>query len=159
MTEIGDEGLLAPASRSEQGEGVARLRKSAARKSPSIIASAELQEPAEDKMVSIPKLDALDPSMALKKKKKKGKGKRDVDLRSLHNREFLSHQFIKKLWRVVCKLDGIKGKLVLQEQTKKCAICLLILAKLTHQMGIRSLTQHTPLRRKQPAKQKSLKVS
>lgn len=71
MTEIGDEGLLAPASTSEQGEGVARLRKSAARKSPSIIASAELQEPAEDKIVSIPKLDALDPSMALKRKKKK----------------------------------------------------------------------------------------
>lgn len=75
MTEIGDEGLLAPASRSEQGEGVARLRKSAARKSPSIIASAELQEPAEDKMVSIPKLDALDPSMALKKIKKKEREK------------------------------------------------------------------------------------
>lgn len=96
MTEIGDEGPLAPASTSEQGEGVARLRKSAARKSPSIIASAELQEPAEDKMVSIPKLDALDPSMALKKKKEK---KSDVDLRSLHNREFLPHQFIKKIWR------------------------------------------------------------
>lgn len=66
MTEMGDEGAVPTVSISEHGDGVAWLLKSAVllslrRKSPFI--STGLPELAEDKIVSIPKLDPLDPSI------------------------------------------------------------------------------------------------
>lgn len=67
MTEIGDDGAVPTVSISEHGDGVAWLLKSAVlllslrRKSPFI--STELPELVVDKIVSIPKLDPLDPSI------------------------------------------------------------------------------------------------
>lgn len=69
MTEIGEEGAVPTVSISEQGDGVAWLLKSVVlaspsdRKSPFIMPG--LPEPAPDKIVSIPKLDPLAPSMAV----------------------------------------------------------------------------------------------
>lgn len=65
MTEMGDEGAVPTVSISEHGDGVAWLLKSVLlsprRNSPFI--STGLPELAEDKIVSIPKLDPLDPSI------------------------------------------------------------------------------------------------
>lgn len=68
VTEMGEEGAVPTVSISEQGDGVAWARKSAVlaslcwRKSPFITPG--LPELALDKIVSIPKLDPLDPSIA-----------------------------------------------------------------------------------------------
>lgn len=68
VTEMGEEGAVPTVSISEQGDGVAWLRKSAAlaspwaaRKSPFIMPG--LPDLELDKIVSIPKLEPLDPSM------------------------------------------------------------------------------------------------
>lgn len=69
VTEMGDEGAVPTVSISEHGDGVAWLLKSAvllsSRKSPFMSTGVpELDAP--DKIVSIPKLDPLDPSILRK---------------------------------------------------------------------------------------------
>lgn len=65
MTEMGDEGSVPTVSISEHGDDAWLLKSavlSARRKSP-FMSTAALAELAEDKIVSIPKLDPLDPSI------------------------------------------------------------------------------------------------
>lgn len=68
LTEMGDEGAVPTVSISEQGDGVAWLLKSAGRPSPwgrkSPFMTPGLPVLPPDRIVSIPKLDPLGPSMA-----------------------------------------------------------------------------------------------
>lgn len=67
VTEMGDEGAVPTVSISEHGDGVAWLLKSAVLLSPSrkspFISTGLPELEALDKIVSIPKLDPLDPSI------------------------------------------------------------------------------------------------
>lgn len=62
VTEMGDEGPVPTVSMSEHGDGLRNSVRSLSRKSP-VISTAAPELDALDKMVSIPKLDPLDPSM------------------------------------------------------------------------------------------------
>ena len=68
LTDTGDDGAVPTVSISEQGDGVAWLRKSAGRPSPcgrkSPFITPGLPEPPPARIVSIPKLEPLGPSMA-----------------------------------------------------------------------------------------------
>lgn len=70
VTEMGDEGAVPTVSISEHGDGVAWLLKSAVLLSPSrkspFMSTGLPELDALDKIVSIPKLDPLDPSMLRK---------------------------------------------------------------------------------------------
>lgn len=69
VTEMGEEGAVPTVSISEQGDGVAWLLKSAALASPrgrnSPFITPGLPELAPDRIVSIPKLDPLAPSIVV----------------------------------------------------------------------------------------------